>query len=78
VKDVTAALKEWEQAHQEDIRKLVALLNRILRVTRNWGGSSTIQHNAGGDMVVKRTVREKMLPEDLYHRWTGAACAGLA
>lgn len=71
VEDITAAVKDWEQAHQEDITKLVALINRILRVTRSWGGSSTIQYNVLKDtLVIKKVERKKMLPEDIYSRWT--------
>lgn len=70
VEDVDAALKIWEKAHQKDITKLVALINRILQVTRSWGGGSTIQYDALKDkLVVKKTEKKKMLPDDLYRRW---------
>ncbi|KAJ5525666.1 geranylgeranyl pyrophosphate synthetase [Penicillium frequentans] len=70
VEDVDAALKNWEKTHQKDITKLVALINRILQVTRNWGGGSTIQYDAVKDkLVVKKTEKKKMLPDDLYRRW---------
>lgn len=71
VEDMTAAVKDWEQTHQDDIKRLVALINRILRVTRNWGGSSTIYYDLLKDkLVVKKIERKKMLPDDLYSRWT--------
>jgi hypothetical protein len=71
VEDITVAMKDWEQAHQDDIKKLVALINRILRVTRNWGGNSTIRYDQLKDkLVIKKTERKKMLPDDLYSRWT--------
>lgn len=73
VEDMTAAVKDWEKTHQDDIKRLVALINRILRVTRGWGGSSTIHYDPLKDkLVVKKTERKKMLPDDLYSRWTKA------
>ncbi|KAJ5627824.1 geranylgeranyl pyrophosphate synthetase [Penicillium lividum] len=70
VEDVTDALKLWEQDHQVDIRKLVALINCILQVTRNWGGSSTIRYDPLKDkLVINKIKRKKMLPDDLYSRW---------
>ena len=71
VEDMTAAVKDWEKAHQGDIKRLVALINRILQVTRNWGGSSTIHYDLLKDkLVIKKIERKKMLPDDLYSRWT--------
>ncbi|KAJ5855569.1 geranylgeranyl pyrophosphate synthetase [Penicillium soppii] len=70
VEDVTAALKVWEKVHQDAITKLVALIKCILRVTRKWGGSSTIRYDPLKDkVVVKKVERKKILPEDLYSRW---------
>jgi hypothetical protein len=70
VEDVTAKMREWEQTHQDAITKLVALIKCILRVTRNWGGSSTIRYDPLKDkLVIKEIERKKMLPEDLYSRW---------
>ena len=71
VEDMTAAVKDWEQTHQGDIKRLIALISRILRVTRNWGGSSTIHYDLLKDkLVIKKIERKKMLPDDLYSRWT--------
>jgi hypothetical protein len=73
VEDITAGLKAWEQTHQDVIRKLVALINCILRVTRSWGGSSTIRYDSlKNKLVIKKVERKKMLPDDLYSRWTKA------
>ncbi|KAJ5662736.1 geranylgeranyl pyrophosphate synthetase [Penicillium macrosclerotiorum] len=71
VEDVAAAIKEWEWSHQDDIKKLVALLNWILKVARSWGGSSIIRYDDRKDkLVIMRTQTRKMLPDDLYKRWT--------
>lgn len=70
VEDVTAAMKDWEKTQQDAITKLVALINCIIRVTRNWGGSSTIRYDPLKDkLLIKKTERRKVLPEDLYSRW---------
>ncbi|KAJ6019338.1 geranylgeranyl pyrophosphate synthetase [Penicillium canescens] len=70
VEDVTAKMRDWEQTHQDAITRLVALIKCILRVTRNWGGSSTIRYDHLKDkLVIKKIERKKMLPEDLYSRW---------
>ncbi|KAJ5780518.1 geranylgeranyl pyrophosphate synthetase [Penicillium paradoxum] len=71
VDDISTALQDWEQAHQEDIRKLVALITRILQVTREWGGTSTIQYDDSKDkLVAKKVTGRRMLPDDLYSLWT--------
>jgi hypothetical protein len=70
VEDVTDAMKDWEKTHQDAITKLVALIKCILRVTRNWGGSSTVRYDPLEDkLVIKKIERKKVLPEDLYSRW---------
>jgi hypothetical protein len=69
VENVAIALKR-EQTHQDDIKKLIALINCILRVTRNLGGNSTIRYGPLKDkLVVKKTERKKMLPDNLYSNW---------
>ena len=71
VEDITAAVKQWEQSHKDDIKKLVALINRILWVARNWGGGCTVRYNPAEDKLeIKKIGRKKMLPDDLYSHWT--------
>jgi hypothetical protein len=71
VEDVDVALKNWEQTHQDDIRKLVTLVSRIIQLTKSWGGGSTVYYDAVKDkLVVKKMKRKKMLPDDIYCRWT--------
>jgi hypothetical protein len=70
VEDVTGAIKDWERTHQDAITKLIALIKYIIRVTRNWGGSSTVRYDPLKDkLVIKKNERKKVLPEDLYSRW---------
>ncbi|KAJ5207825.1 geranylgeranyl pyrophosphate synthetase [Penicillium cf. viridicatum] len=56
VEDVTTTIKDWERGNQDDIKKLIALANRILRVTRNWGGSSFIRYDRLEDKLVIKQV----------------------
>ncbi|KAJ5999039.1 geranylgeranyl pyrophosphate synthetase, partial [Penicillium sp. IBT 35674x] len=71
VQDVIAELKDWERAHQNDIKKLVALIQNIIRATRQYGGCATILYDVKKDvLVVKKAERKKMLPDDVYSRWT--------
>ncbi|KAF4771017.1 hypothetical protein HAV15_012685 [Penicillium sp. str.  len=79
VEDVTAAMKDWEKTQQDAITKLVALINCIIRVTRNWGGSSTIRYDPLKDkLLIKKSERRKVLPEDLYSRWENPIPATVA
>jgi hypothetical protein len=70
VEDVTAAVKDWERTHQDTITKLVALIKCILRVTRNWAGSSTVHYDPlKNKLEITKIERTKVLPEDLNSRW---------
>ncbi|CAG8140989.1 unnamed protein product [Penicillium nalgiovense] len=70
VEDVTAAVNDWERTHQDTITKLVALIKCILRVTRNWDGSSTVHYDPlKNKLEITKIERTKVLPEDLNSRW---------
>lgn len=70
VTDVATAIQDWEKKHQDSIAKFVALINHILRVTRSWGGSSTISFDPlKNSIVITKIGRKKLLPDDLYARW---------
>jgi hypothetical protein len=71
VEDVTSQLKVWEQAHRKDIIQVVALINRIISITKSCGGTTAIRFNHLTDkLVIEKTEKKKMLPDDLYARWT--------
>lgn len=70
VKDVTALIQDWEKRNQADLRKLAALIRRIVEVVRGSGGSAVVEYEDGANsLVVRRWEGGKMLPEDLYSRW---------
>jgi len=70
VEDVTTSVEDWEKDSQDEIRKLVALIKRILQVKRSWDGSLTVRYDPLKDkLVIIKTKRKNMLPNDLYCRW---------
>lgn len=70
VEDVTAEIKRWEQARQVDLRKLAALIRRLVKVTKECGGTATVTYDVQKDRLVVRSADGgKMLPRDLYSRW---------
>ena len=76
VEDVAGVVKEWESDHQPHLRKLVALISRILSVVKEWAGArnATLKYDAAGDKLVILTADEKkkLLPDDLYGMWVDA------
>ena len=65
-----ALIQKWEEDDQADLKKLAALINRIVDVVREGGGSAVVEYEKGGNgLVVERAGEGKILPEDLYVRW---------
>ncbi|GJN78663.1 hypothetical protein PLIIFM63780_002172 [Purpureocillium lilacinum] len=74
VEDVTADIKRWEEDNHEHLRKLAALMNKILGVAKELGGSSIMRYDATEDkLVISKVVEKKMLPGDLYSKWDDAS-----
>jgi len=70
VEDVVALIGEWEGRNQMDLRKLAALIRRIVGVVRGVGGSAVVRYDVGRDkLVVSKEDGNKMLPGDLYSKW---------
>ncbi|ERT03230.1 hypothetical protein HMPREF1624_01536 [Sporothrix schenckii ATCC 58251] len=71
VEDVAADITQWEDAQQSDLRKLAALVSRIVLVTRERGGHATIQYDRtkGHKLVIRSVDQDMMLPKDLYLKW---------
>ncbi|KAI1387215.1 uncharacterized protein F4822DRAFT_429971 [Hypoxylon trugodes] len=70
VEDVSAQVKRWELDNQIHLRRLVALIRKIMSLARSRNGSVVLKYDPTRDKLVVREVhRKKMLPEDLYAKW---------
>ncbi|KAE8446397.1 hypothetical protein EG329_012002 [Mollisiaceae sp. DMI_Dod_QoI] len=70
VEDVAAQIKKWEESNRNDLRKLAALISRIVSVVKDCGGRGVVRYDDKADKLVVRQVDGKaMLPEDLYSKW---------
>ncbi|KAH8807632.1 hypothetical protein F5884DRAFT_844512 [Xylogone sp. PMI_703] len=70
VMDVTRELKTWEESHQRDLRKLVALIEEIIKKVKGCGGRAILKYDNIEDiLVIKRAAGKRMLPDDLYSKW---------
>lgn len=70
VEDIASEIKRWEIVNQRDLRKLAALINKIVGVAKGCSGNVLIKYDIKGDkLVVYKAVRRMMLPEDLYSKW---------
>jgi hypothetical protein len=70
VEDVTAQIKRWEERNQNDLRKLAALINKILTLVKGCGGNAIVKYDDKGDkLIVLKAEGERMLPKDLYSKW---------
>jgi hypothetical protein len=73
VEDVAAQIEKWEKDNQNDLRKLAALINKILKVVKGGGGNASVKYDDKGDnLVVSKVDRKKVLPKDLYSKWDSA------
>lgn len=68
VEDVAADIKKGEEANQADLRKLAALINRILNVLRGKGGHAMVKYERGKEdkLVVYNVDGGIMLPRDWF------------
>jgi histidinol dehydrogenase len=70
VEDVDGAIKLWEQRKQNDLRKLAALIRKIIQLVKDCGGNAVLKYNVEGDkLLVCKAERKEMLPGDLYSKW---------
>jgi hypothetical protein len=73
VEDVAVQVKRWEESNQNDLRKLAALISKILEMVKGCGGNGTVKYDDKGDkLVVWKADGETMLPNDLYSKWDNA------
>ncbi|KAJ5356799.1 hypothetical protein N7517_011408 [Penicillium concentricum] len=70
VEDAIAVVKSWEDLHQVDLRKLAALIRKIIEVTKECGGAATIKREPQSKkLTIEMAHRDRMLPMDLYDKW---------
>lgn len=70
--DVSEDIKKWEDEHQEGLKKLSALIRKVIDAAKELGGNAIVRYDGGivtGKLVVQRANGKKMLPEDLYTKW---------
>jgi hypothetical protein len=74
VEDVTQEIRDWEGAHQNDLRKLVALIKRIRDAAKECGGRAVLHCDGMRDrlLISKDKTTKMMLPADLYSKWETA------
>lgn len=72
VEDMTDKIQKWEDANQVDLRRLAALIAKLASIVKQGGGKATVKYDDRGDkLVVWQASGRRMLPEDLYAKWTG-------
>ena len=70
VEDVTAAIKSWEERNQNELRKLAALIRKILNFVKECGGKAVLRYDVEKDkLVFCKVERKEILPKDLYSKW---------
>ncbi|MCJ1312719.1 hypothetical protein MMC25_006395 [Agyrium rufum] len=70
VEDITSEIKSWELRKQKELRKLAALIRKIIGGVKDCGGKAVLRYDLRGDkLVVSKSERKEMLPEDLYSKW---------
>jgi hypothetical protein len=70
VEDVAAVIKSWEERKQNDLRKLAALIRKIINLVKECGGKAVLKYNVVGDKLeICKAERKEMLPNDLYSKW---------
>jgi hypothetical protein len=65
--DVTEEIKTWEACNQPDLKKLAALMKRIIAIVKGAGTTVVVKYVPLGDkLLFFMADGGKMLPEDLY------------
>ena len=70
VEDMTALIKLWEVQHQTQLKMLAELLRSIITLAKQLGGKVEVSFEPAEDkLVVTKTEKGAMLPNDLYLKW---------
>ncbi|PYI31864.1 hypothetical protein BP00DRAFT_425313 [Aspergillus indologenus CBS 114.80] len=67
IEDMTVEIKNWEEAHQNDLEKLASLLPQIIGVVKECGGRAVLKYDPARDRLeMWKGDNKAMLPADLY------------
>ncbi|KAJ2894090.1 hypothetical protein MKZ38_007929 [Zalerion maritima] len=70
VEDVTDKMKRWEKDNEGTLKKLTAVIAKILDVAKRSDGPVQVKYSAAGNqLVLSKNDSGKMLPDDLYSKW---------
>ncbi|CAI6091981.1 unnamed protein product [Clonostachys chloroleuca] len=70
VEDITTEIKVWESQHEEDLKTLGGLIQKIVSTAKECAGSVTIKYDKSRDeLQIEKTAATPILPQDLYSRW---------
>ena len=77
VEDFTAQIKSWEKSKQYELKRLAALIGKIIALVKQCGGHAILKYSVEGDkLVICKAERKEMLPKDLYSMWDINAANG--
>lgn len=70
VEDISSEIRKWEEDHQSDLKKLAALMKKIIKMVKESGGDAVVKYDNQSDkLVIWGADQKKMLPDNLYTRW---------
>ncbi|KAI1752039.1 hypothetical protein F4782DRAFT_540583 [Xylaria castorea] len=70
VEDVTTDIQRWQADKQVQLRRLAALIHKIIDIAKGCDNRATVRYVRDGDkLVISPLGGKKMLPEDLYLQW---------
>lgn len=70
VEDVTTEIQKWQADNQVQLRRLAALIHKIVGIVKGFENRATVRYVCDGDkLIISPLGGKKMLPENLYLKW---------
>ncbi|KAI0436851.1 geranylgeranyl pyrophosphate synthetase [Xylaria telfairii] len=70
VEDVTTEIQKWQTDNQAQLRRLAALIHKILDIVKGFENRATVCYVRDGDkLIISPLGGKKMLSENLYLKW---------
>ncbi|KAI0192978.1 hypothetical protein EV127DRAFT_452443 [Xylaria flabelliformis] len=70
IKNMTKEIQTWQKKNRGDLKRLAALIRKIISVAKSCGNRAKVRYVPDGDkLVISPLGGGKMLPEDLYLKW---------